>query len=98
MKLNQDQTIHGIVIQQPLPSTIDENKVILSLDPNKDVDGFHPMNISSVMLGRLDNSFVPCAAKAVLRLIREFHGNLVGKRSVVLGRSHRVVSKYRGTI
>jgi methylenetetrahydrofolate dehydrogenase (NADP+)/methenyltetrahydrofolate cyclohydrolase len=83
--LNHDPSIDGILIQLPLPQHIDENKILDSLDPNKDVDGFHPLNLGYLMRG--DPRIVACTPLGVMHIIRSVHYNLKGKHAVVIGRS-----------
>jgi methylenetetrahydrofolate dehydrogenase (NADP+)/methenyltetrahydrofolate cyclohydrolase len=85
-ELNRDKNIHGILVQSPPPKQIDENAVIRALDPQKDVDGFHPLNVARLALGD-DSGFVPCTPLGCLRLLRETGVTLAGANVVVLGRS-----------
>lgn len=87
-KLNCDDSVDGILIQLPLPDHIDEQRVIESIDPDKDVDGFHPINISKLFLGK--HSLVPCTPKGMMVLLEEINYNLDGKEVVVVGRSNIV--------
>ena len=85
-QLNRDPAVHGILMQSPPPPHIDEPAIIRALDPRKDVDGFHPLNIAKLAMG--DNSgFVPCTPLGCLRLLRETNVSLSGANVVVLGRS-----------
>jgi methylenetetrahydrofolate dehydrogenase (NADP+)/methenyltetrahydrofolate cyclohydrolase len=87
-RCNQDPSIHGILVQLPLPQHIDKTKVLDSIDPNKDVDGFHPINI-----GRLhadQDSFIPCTPKGIMTLIESTGIQISGKNAVVMGRSNIV--------
>ena len=85
-ELNRDPAVHGILVQSPPPPHIDEPAIIRALDPRKDVDGFHPLNIAKLAMG--DNSgFVPCTPLGCLRLLRETNVSLSGANVVVLGRS-----------
>ena len=85
-ELNHDPAVHGILVQSPPPPQIDEAAIIRALDPRKDVDGFHPLNIAKLAMG--DNSgFVPCTPLGCLRLLRETNVSLSGANVVVLGRS-----------
>ncbi|MGI8890031.1 MAG: bifunctional methylenetetrahydrofolate dehydrogenase/methenyltetrahydrofolate cyclohydrolase FolD [Chthoniobacterales bacterium] len=84
--LNRDPAIHGILVQSPPPTQIDEAAIIRALDPAKDVDGFHPMNIAKLVLGD-PGGFVPCTPLGCLRLLRESGVELSGAHVVVLGRS-----------
>ncbi|HEX9501393.1 MAG TPA: bifunctional 5,10-methylenetetrahydrofolate dehydrogenase/5,10-methenyltetrahydrofolate cyclohydrolase [Thermoanaerobaculia bacterium] len=83
--LNNDDNIDGILVQLPLPQQIDPKKVIDAIDPAKDVDGFHPINVGLLHLGR--PILVPCTPAGVLRLIASTGTDVVGKRAVVIGRS-----------
>jgi len=85
-ELNHDPAVHGILVQSPPPPHIDEAAIIRALDPRKDVDGFHPLNVAKLAMG--DNSgFVPCTPLGCLRLLRETNVSLPGANVVVLGRS-----------
>src|SRR4029077_6892344 len=75
-RLNGDPSIHGILVQLPLPPQIDPNKVIEAVDPNKDVDGFHPMNAGRLALGL--SSLTPCTPLGCIKLARFVHPSLVG--------------------
>jgi methylenetetrahydrofolate dehydrogenase (NADP+)/methenyltetrahydrofolate cyclohydrolase len=85
---NVDNAIHGILVQLPLPSHIDEDKIIDAIAPHKDVDGFHPISIGKMMLGR--NTFLPCTPAGVLELMKRYNIDTNGKHLVVLGRSNIV--------
>jgi methylenetetrahydrofolate dehydrogenase (NADP+)/methenyltetrahydrofolate cyclohydrolase len=87
-KLNADPAVDGILVQLPLPSQIDERAVILAIDPDKDVDGFHPVNAGRLATG-LDG-FVPCTPLGCLLLLRNRLGDLTGLDAVVIGRSNIV--------
>jgi methylenetetrahydrofolate dehydrogenase (NADP+) / methenyltetrahydrofolate cyclohydrolase len=87
-ELNGDPSIHGILVQLPLPPQIDANKVIEAVDPTKDVDGFHPMNAGRLALGL--SSLVPCTPLGCVRLAKIVHPSLVGLEAVVVGRSNIV--------
>jgi methylenetetrahydrofolate dehydrogenase (NADP+)/methenyltetrahydrofolate cyclohydrolase len=86
--LNKDGRIDGILVQLPLPKHIDERKVLRAIDPDKDVDGFHPENIARLSLGL--PGFVPCTPLGCLRLLDETGVQLKGARAVIVGRSHIV--------
>ncbi|MCQ0989416.1 bifunctional methylenetetrahydrofolate dehydrogenase/methenyltetrahydrofolate cyclohydrolase FolD [Jiella marina] len=89
--LNADPSVHGILVQLPLPDHIDEAKVIQTIDPDKDVDGFHLINVGRLSTGQLDQAFVPCTPAGSMILIREVLGDdLSGKHAVVVGRSNIV--------
>ncbi len=85
-ELNRDETIHGILVQSPPPPQIDEAAIVRALDPAKDVDGFHPMNVAKLALGD-ETAFVPCTPLGCLRLLRDAGVALAGANVVVLGRS-----------
>ena len=87
-KLNADENIHGILCQLPLPKHLDENAVILRIDPKKDVDAFHPYNVGKIMIG--DYSFLPCTPAGVMELIQRSGIDTTGKECVVVGRSNIV--------
>ncbi len=86
--LNEDSAIHGILVQLPLPRHIDEKKILLAIDPKKDVDAFHPFNVGRVLTG--DYDFVPCTPAGVMELLRRSHIDVDGKNCVVVGRSNIV--------
>jgi methylenetetrahydrofolate dehydrogenase (NADP+)/methenyltetrahydrofolate cyclohydrolase len=86
--LNKDSKVHGILVQLPLPRHIDENKVITAIDPAKDVDGFHPVSVGNMILGR--PGFLPCTPHGVLVLLRDLPLSLSGAHAVVVGRSNIV--------
>ncbi len=87
-QLNNDPTIHGILVQLPLPDQIDSDLVINSIDPAKDVDGFHVSNVG--LLGTGQKSMVPCTPLGSLMMLRDHHGSLSGLNAVVIGRSNIV--------
>ena len=86
--LNEDPTIHGILVQLPLPGHMDEDLVINAINPAKDVDGFHISNVG--LLGTGQKSMVPCTPLGCLMMLREHHGSLSGLDAVVIGRSNIV--------
>jgi len=86
--LNADPAVDGILVQLPLPAHIDSNKVITRIDPDKDVDGFHPVNAGRLAIGL--HGFVPCTPLGCLKLLRAELGDLTGKNAVVIGRSNIV--------
>ena len=86
--LNADGAIDGVLVQLPLPKHIDADKVLDAIDPAKDVDGFHPVNVSNLWLGR--PCTIPCTPKGIMRLISESGINPAGKNAVVVGRSNIV--------
>ena len=85
-ELNKDETVSGILVQLPLPKHIDKQKVIETIDPSKDVDGFHPMNVGNLSSGY--ESSVPCTPLGCYLLIKKIEPNLSGKKAVVVGRSN----------
>ncbi len=87
-QLNRDPSIHGILVQLPLPPQIDANKVIEALDPSKDVDGFHPTNVGRLALGL--PSLAPCTPLGCIRLAKIVHPSLAGLEAVIVGRSNIV--------
>ena len=87
-KLNADPAIHGILCQLPLPKHLNENEVILRIDPKKDVDAFHPANVGRIMIG--DYSFLPCTPAGVMALLQRSGIDVTGKECVVVGRSNIV--------
>jgi len=87
-KLNSDKKVHGILVQLPLPGHIDENRLIVAIDPAKDVDGFHPVSVGNMVMGR--PSFIPCTPHGVIVLLLELGIPLSGAHTVVVGRSNLV--------
>ena len=87
-QLNTDDSIHGILVQLPLPSQIEEKAVINRINPDKDVDGFHLDNVGRLAIG--DNGIVPCTPLGSLMMIKDQIGDLSGKHAVVVGRSNIV--------
>ncbi|MBF2386692.1 bifunctional methylenetetrahydrofolate dehydrogenase/methenyltetrahydrofolate cyclohydrolase FolD [Listeria welshimeri] len=87
-ELNTDDTIHGILVQLPLPKHISEEKVIDTISYDKDVDGFHPVNVGNLFIGK--DSFVPCTPAGIIELIKSTGTQIEGKRAVVIGRSNIV--------
>ncbi|WP_019790276.1 bifunctional methylenetetrahydrofolate dehydrogenase/methenyltetrahydrofolate cyclohydrolase [Streptococcus sobrinus] len=87
-KYNQDPAFHGILVQLPLPSHINDKRVILAIDPKKDVDGFHPMNTGHLWSGR--PLMVPCTPAGIMEMFREYQVDLEGKNAVIVGRSNIV--------
>lgn len=82
---NEDKSIHGILVQMPLPKYMDELAVVDAIDPKKDVDGLHTHNQGKLMLGQ--NAIIPCTPKGIMRLLDEYHVQLQGKSALVIGRS-----------
>jgi methylenetetrahydrofolate dehydrogenase (NADP+)/methenyltetrahydrofolate cyclohydrolase len=89
-RYNEDPTIHGILVQLPLPKHIDEKKVIYAIDPDKDVDGFHPVNIGRLLLGGDEVRFPPCTPAGIKELILRSGVKTEGAEVVVVGRSNIV--------
>ena len=87
-ELNADPIVHGILVQLPLPSHVDESLVTNHIAPEKDVDGFHIANVG--LLGTGQQSMVPCTPLGCLLMLRDYHGSLSGKNAVVIGRSNIV--------
>lgn len=87
-KLNADPSVHGILVQLPLPKHINEEKVTLAIDPKKDVDGFHPVNMGNLLIGR--KGFLPCTPHGVLILLERAGVQTNGARTAVIGRSNIV--------
>lgn len=87
-KLNADDTVHGILVQLPLPKHISEEKVIHTIRPEKDVDAFHPQNAGNILLGKY--SFLPCTPAGVMELLAAYDIPIAGKECVVVGRSNIV--------
>ncbi|EHI74013.1 bifunctional 5,10-methylene-tetrahydrofolate dehydrogenase [Streptococcus criceti] len=87
-KYNQDPAYHGILVQLPLPTHINDKKVILAIDPKKDVDGFHPMNTGHLWSGR--PLMVPCTPAGIMEMLQEYQVDLEGKNAVIIGRSNIV--------
>lgn len=86
--LNRDTAIHGILVQLPLPGHIDEDRVICAIDPCKDVDGFHPINMGKLLIGQ--PGFKPCTPFGIMKMLEKIHYPLKGKSAVVVGRSNIV--------
>lgn len=87
-ELNGDRAVHGILVQLPLPSHIDEDKVISAISPDKDVDAFHPVNVGKIMTGKYD--FLPCTPAGIMSLLDFYKIEIEGKKCVVIGRSNIV--------
>jgi methylenetetrahydrofolate dehydrogenase (NADP+)/methenyltetrahydrofolate cyclohydrolase len=88
--LNHDPKIHGILVQLPLPKHISESAVIEAIEPSKDVDGFHPINLGRLLAQQ--DGFVPCTPLGIMNLLKEYKIEIKGKRAVVIGRS-RIVGR-----
>jgi len=87
-KCNKNEKLHGILVQLPLPKHIDEAKVLYAIDPDKDVDGFHPVNVGKMMLG--EQCYLPCTPHGMLEILARNNIETSGKEVVVLGRSNIV--------
>ena len=87
-ELNKDDSVHGILVQLPLPKHINEDKVIMAIDPSKDVDGFHPVSVGNMMIGR--PGFLPCTPHGIIVLLKTAGIETSGKHAVVIGRSNIV--------
>ena len=87
-QLNNDDTVHGILVQLPPPKHINEDKVIMAISPEKDVDGFHPVNVGNMMIGR--PGFLPCTPHGIIVLLQRMGIETSGKHAVVIGRSNIV--------
>jgi len=87
-KLNANEKIHGILVQLPLPDHINEDKVLNTIDPSKDVDGFHPVNVGNLVVGK--PSFLPCTPYGIQQLLLKSGIQIEGKHVVVVGRSNIV--------
>ncbi|MBR1614896.1 MAG: bifunctional methylenetetrahydrofolate dehydrogenase/methenyltetrahydrofolate cyclohydrolase FolD [Treponema sp.] len=87
-KLNKDDSVHGILVQLPLPKHINEDKVIMAIDPSKDVDGFHPVSVGNMVIGR--PGFLPCTPHGIIVLLQKMGIVTSGKHAVVIGRSNIV--------
>jgi methylenetetrahydrofolate dehydrogenase (NADP+)/methenyltetrahydrofolate cyclohydrolase len=87
-QLNEDDQIHGILVQLPLPKQIDEQAVIEAINPKKDVDGFHPVSIGKMMLG--EETFLPCTPHGIIKMLEEANIKTSGKEVVIIGRSNIV--------
>lgn len=94
-RLNKDDSVNGILVQLPLPSQIDENKVIRAIAPEKDVDGFHPQNVGALLIG--EKGYVSCTPAGVIQLLKRSGVSIEGKECVVIGRSN-IVGKPMGVL
>lgn len=86
--LNEDKAVNGILVQLPLPKHIDERKVLLAIDSNKDVDGFHPVNVGKMVIG--EETFLPCTPAGIIEMLKRTDVEISGKECVVIGRSNIV--------
>lgn len=87
-RYNENPLFHGILVQLPLPAHIDENKVLLAIDPKKDVDGFHPLNLGNLFVGKPTK--IPCTPYGIMKMFEHYNIDLAGKNAVVIGRSNIV--------
>lgn len=87
-QLNRDSAIHGILVQLPLPKQINPDKIIEAIHPKKDVDGFHPINMGNLLIGR--PSLQPCTPYGIMKMLESINYDLAGKNAVVVGRSNIV--------
>ena len=87
-ELNSNNDIHGILVQLPLPNQIDSEKILQAIDPNKDVDGFHPVNVGKLVVGNA--LLTPCTPTGIIKLLDHYEIDISGKHAVVLGRSNIV--------
>ncbi|MEK3766293.1 MULTISPECIES: bifunctional methylenetetrahydrofolate dehydrogenase/methenyltetrahydrofolate cyclohydrolase FolD [unclassified Solibacillus] len=94
-ELNNRKDIHGILVQLPLPKHIDEDKVIQTISPEKDVDGFSPISVGKMMLGQ--DTYLPCTPYGVMKLLEHSGIDVAGKHAVIVGRSH-IVGKPMGQL
>lgn len=86
-RLNQDSTVNAILVQMPLPPQIDEFKVTLAIDPRKDADGFHPVNMGRLLQNKVDRTPVACTPRGIMQMLDKYNINPEGKKAVVIGRS-----------
>ncbi|MCI9126443.1 MAG: bifunctional methylenetetrahydrofolate dehydrogenase/methenyltetrahydrofolate cyclohydrolase FolD [Eubacterium sp.] len=86
--LNNDSAVNGILVQLPLPKHIDESKILLAIDSNKDVDGFHPVNVGKMVIG--EDAFLPCTPAGIIEMLKRSDIDIAGKECVVIGRSNIV--------
>ncbi|MCI8956817.1 MAG: bifunctional methylenetetrahydrofolate dehydrogenase/methenyltetrahydrofolate cyclohydrolase FolD [Eubacterium sp.] len=87
-ELNHDRAVNGILVQLPLPKHIDESKILLAIDSNKDVDGFHPVNVGKMVIG--EDAFLPCTPAGIIEMLKRSDIDITGKECVVIGRSNIV--------
>ena len=88
IKLNQDVSVNGILVQLPLPKHIDEDLVIKTIDPSKDVDGFHPQSVGALSIGQ--KGFLSCTPAGIIQLLKRSNISIEGKECVIIGRSNIV--------
>lgn len=87
-RLNKDDAVHGILVQLPVPKHIDADRIIQTISPKKDVDGFHPENVGNLVIGQ--KGFVSCTPAGIIELLKRYHIEIEGKQCVVIGRSNIV--------
>lgn len=90
VELNANADVHGILVQLPLPKHINEERILSAISIEKDVDGFHPMNIGKLAMKGREPLFVPCTPKGCIELLNRYHVEISGKNAVVIGRSNIV--------
>ena len=88
-ELNENQDVHGILVQLPLPPHINEHNVMNHIAPEKDVDGFHPVNVDALYTGK-STGIIPCTPKGIMHILKDANINIAGKNAVVIGRSNIV--------
>lgn len=94
-RLNNEKSIHGILVQLPLPKHINEDLVIQAIDPSKDVDGFHPQSVGKMMIGQ--ETFLPCTPHGIMEMLKRSNIDIAGKHAVIIGRSN-IVGKPMGQL
>ena len=87
-KLNKDESVHGILLQSPVPKHININKAFRTISPNKDVDGFNPVNVGNLAIG--EDAFISCTPYGIVKMLEEYNIETEGKKAVILGRSNIV--------
>lgn len=87
-ELNGRSDVHGILVQLPLPKQIDEEKILLAIDPKKDVDGFHPINVGNLSIG--SDGFISCTPAGIIEILKRYNIPMEGKKCVIVGRSNIV--------
>lgn len=89
-RLNEDETIDGIIVQLPLPNGLSSKEIVNCISPEKDVDGFHPVNVGKAVLGLYDEGLMPCTPAGVMKFFEEYNIGLEGKNAVMVGHSNIV--------
>lgn len=89
-QLNADSTVHAILVQSPLPPQLDEKAIVSMIDPKKDVDGFHPLNVGRLYAGLPGNYPIACTPRGIMTMLHEYGVSISGANAVVMGRSHLV--------